>query len=590
MPEVLLIGWDGAGWNQIHPLLDAGAMPNLARLVERGVMGQLATLTPLCSPLLWTSVATGQFADRHGILDPVEADPRTGGIRPVTRASLRSLHIWDILTLQGLRSQAVGWPATHGAAFYRGPSATCVSDGFVHGIAGSVRPPGLEARLIPLRFGPQEWTGAELQLFVPELARIDQDKDKRLARLAVLLAESVSVHAAATTLMETSKTEFTAVWLGTVGSACELFSSGTDEIYKDVVSGVYRFLDLFLGRLIALAGPEATVMLVSDRAASEPQSSTSTGCGPSGMLCAAGPGIQPDELTFGAGLLDIAPTILAIFGLAPTPGMPGQQIREICATVPVRRAGHAECATPPLANDDSELERELRELEAIGYTDTVATALQPEAAIARRRREFNLARVLAGQGRHAEAIAPLEGLAAEAPESIEVRLHLAHAYFQTRRYEECRAICETLLAQSPDSPFAPLARAHLAIAAGRYRDAAEHLDAGLQVEGLTAALDAAIGEAYLRAQYWEEAATAFRSAIRKDAGMAPAHQGLAQALFEKERYSEAAEAALDAIRLRYDFAAAHTLLGRALQKLGRSKAAAEALTFGEKLRDRIAAV
>ena len=281
---------------------------------------------------------------------------------------------------------------------------------------------------------------------------------------------------------------------------------------------------------------------------------------------------------------------IAIFGLAPTPGMPGQQIREICATVPVRRAGHAECATPPLANDDSELERELRELEAIGYTDTVATALQPEAAIARRRREFNLARVLAGQGRHAEAIAPLEGLAAEAPESIEVRLHLAHAYFQTRRYEECRAICETLLAQSPDSPFAPLARAHLAIAAGRYRDAAEHLDAGLQVEGLTAALDAAIGEAYLRAQYWEEAATAFRSAIRKDAGMAPAHQGLAQALFEKERYSEAAEAALDAIRLRYDFAAAHTLLGRALQKLGRSKAAAEALTFGEKLRDRIAAV
>ena len=32
MPKVLLIGWDGAGWNQIHPVLDSGAMPNLSQV------------------------------------------------------------------------------------------------------------------------------------------------------------------------------------------------------------------------------------------------------------------------------------------------------------------------------------------------------------------------------------------------------------------------------------------------------------------------------------------------------------------------------------------------------------------------------
>ena len=115
MPKLLLVGWDGAGWNQIHPLLDSGAMPNLARMVENGVMGDLATLKPLCSPLLWTSVATGTFADRHQILDTVEPDPVTGGVRPVTKASLGATQVWNILAQEGLRCQTVGWPVTHPA-------------------------------------------------------------------------------------------------------------------------------------------------------------------------------------------------------------------------------------------------------------------------------------------------------------------------------------------------------------------------------------------------------------------------------------------------------------------------------------------
>ena len=34
---------------------------------NRGVMGNLATLQPILSPMLWNSVATGNFADKHGI-------------------------------------------------------------------------------------------------------------------------------------------------------------------------------------------------------------------------------------------------------------------------------------------------------------------------------------------------------------------------------------------------------------------------------------------------------------------------------------------------------------------------------------------
>ena len=44
--KVLLIGWDAANWKVIHPLMDSGKMPALEKLINTGVMGNLATLDP----------------------------------------------------------------------------------------------------------------------------------------------------------------------------------------------------------------------------------------------------------------------------------------------------------------------------------------------------------------------------------------------------------------------------------------------------------------------------------------------------------------------------------------------------------------
>lgn len=60
--KLLLIGWDAADWQMIQPLMDAGKMPTLKRLVDKGVSGNLATIRPVLSPMLWTSIATGKRA------------------------------------------------------------------------------------------------------------------------------------------------------------------------------------------------------------------------------------------------------------------------------------------------------------------------------------------------------------------------------------------------------------------------------------------------------------------------------------------------------------------------------------------------
>ncbi|MFQ5473958.1 MAG: alkaline phosphatase family protein, partial [Dehalococcoidia bacterium] len=57
--RAVVIGIDGADWKIIDALSAEGRMPNLSRLREQGVWGELETLNDIpLSPVIWTSVAT----------------------------------------------------------------------------------------------------------------------------------------------------------------------------------------------------------------------------------------------------------------------------------------------------------------------------------------------------------------------------------------------------------------------------------------------------------------------------------------------------------------------------------------------------
>ncbi len=114
-PRVLLIGWDAADWQVIHPLVDAGVMPNLEGLINRGTIGNLAALSPMLSPILWTSIATGKRAHLHGVRGFAEPLPDRSGIQPVGTRTRKCKALWNILSQSGRPSVVCGWQASHPA-------------------------------------------------------------------------------------------------------------------------------------------------------------------------------------------------------------------------------------------------------------------------------------------------------------------------------------------------------------------------------------------------------------------------------------------------------------------------------------------
>src|SRR4029453_7010005 len=113
--RVLLVGWDSADWQIIQPLVDAGEMPVLRDLIERGVSGRLASLEPMVSPLLWTSLVTGKRAYAHGICSFTVTDQQSGEVESAGSHHRQCSALWNILHHEGRRSVVCNWFASHPA-------------------------------------------------------------------------------------------------------------------------------------------------------------------------------------------------------------------------------------------------------------------------------------------------------------------------------------------------------------------------------------------------------------------------------------------------------------------------------------------
>jgi Flp pilus assembly protein TadD len=112
---VIFLGLDAGDWSLLDVYIARGVMPNLARLVAEGTSGHLKTLSPALSPLIWTTMVTGNSPLEHGILDFVQFDPGSGQKEPITSSERRTPALWNMATAAGKRSAVFGLWATYPA-------------------------------------------------------------------------------------------------------------------------------------------------------------------------------------------------------------------------------------------------------------------------------------------------------------------------------------------------------------------------------------------------------------------------------------------------------------------------------------------
>ncbi|HVI06704.1 MAG TPA: alkaline phosphatase family protein [Candidatus Binatia bacterium] len=483
--KVLLIGWDAADWKIINPLLDQGLMPTLDEFVNQGVIGNLATLRPILSPMLWNSIATGKRPDKHGILGFMEPDPQTGAVRPVTSTSRKVKALWNILTQKGYKAHVLGWFAGHPAEPINGIS---VSDLYPYAVGpldkpwplppGAVHPESKRDLFAKLRMHPAEVTEAAILPWIPLAAKIDQEKDKGLQSFAKILSENCSIHNAATWILQNEEWDFLAVYYNGIDHFCHGFMhyhpprmegipEEKFEIYKDVVNGAYRFHDMMLQTLLDLAGPDATVIIVSDHGFHSdhlrPRGIPMEPAGPAvqhrqfGIMCMRGEHLKKDERIYGATLLDVTPTILTLFGLPVGEDMDGRVLVQAFEEPPqIKRIPSWEnepgdCGMHPadLRMDPAAAQAVLQQFVALGYIQPLSEDQEKAVAVAIREQQYNVSRVYLDSRRYTEAQKILEELVAKWPDEARFMQHLAQCYLGQGKRAEAKELLQKLMTLKP---------------------------------------------------------------------------------------------------------------------------------------------
>lgn len=609
--KVLLFGWDAADWKVIDALIEQGEMPVLARFIEQGVMGDVSTLQPILSPMLWNSIATGKRADKHRILGFTEVAPN-GNVRPVTSTSRKVKALWNIATQTGLRTHVVGWFGGHPAEPINGG---CVSEMFPMATAapgdpwpvmpGTIYPERLKETLADLRVRPDEVTGGMLQLFVPLAHKVDQEKDRRLAVLAKLQAECFSLHAAATYLLEHEPWDFSAIYYPSIDHFSHAFMAyhpprmepvkeGDFELYNDVVNGAYRLHDLMLGRILHLAGPDTTVMILSDHGFHSdhlrPPGTPRIPAGPAiwhrphGIFCLRGENVRRDERIYGASLLDITPTVLTLLGLPVGQDMEGRVLLEAFEEPPAVEfipsweevAGESGMHPPGTELAEDQSSALLEQFVALGYIDPVDENRERAAANCRHEQNWNLARVYLESSRYGEALELLEQLHFALPERGDIALVLARCQARLGLLDEAEKTIVPLVDATGGAPFSLLMRGQIAYERGHFDQSLQLLLEASRADPRLPDLHLSLGSTYLRMHSYPEAERAFQRAVEIDPHHPQGRQGLAAALLRQRRYDEAAGAALLAVGLQHHLPFAHYYLGAALVRLGLRERAIQA--------------
>ncbi len=401
------MGLDALDWRLVDEQTGNGSMPNLKRILAHGTGAVLEVPPPLLSPVVWTTIATGATPQEHGVLDFLEEDPRDRAPRPVGSRSRKVPALWEMTSAAGRSTAVIGWWATYPAE----TTARCAiySDrlteqllGLTANTPGAASPAEAAESARALQVSLDQITPAMLAPYASvdavEIEAVRAGKsgwDDPIGGLVRLIAATATVERFTEHEIRRG-TDVILTYLEGTDTVGHLFGAYRPPPMRGVpresaarfggtVDAYYAHVDAWLGRIADALGAEDTLVIVSDHGFTWGEDRPPVASGTrtptavwwhrgEGVFIVAGPAVRPTTLRAHIGILDVAPSLLALAGLPPDRSMKGTVPSWIGAEAaaaskePVdyrallpRRTGEAP-ELPPSAKEE-----ELAKLRALGY-------------------------------------------------------------------------------------------------------------------------------------------------------------------------------------------------------------------------------
>jgi len=405
-------------------------LPNITYLMKNGASGLFETFNPAISPVIWTTIATGQGPDKHGISNFAIQAPGGAEGNVLASSSMRKCPaIWNIITDYGNESVGVvSWWVTWPAETIRGFIVSdYADDAALHALqmmrdkkymaenrtAGDVYqeystyPPELFDQIHTLFIDHGDITREQMEKFIPGLEDrtwqafeyIDQmSPDDRLNFIKFSYCNDLSTARAGLSVLKEKRPRLWMIYFNGVDVMSHHFWHYTDpELYPGVepftakklggvIEDYYRFMDDVVGQIVEAAGPDASIFIVSDhgfyphgfmmgRLEHEETTGGHWARSP-GVFIASGPGIRRGHITTSADVFDITPTVLYLMDYPVADDLEGDIILDILDedwldSHPVKKVpaySYLSNRLPPNVPFTSELNKYIKKrLKALGY-------------------------------------------------------------------------------------------------------------------------------------------------------------------------------------------------------------------------------
>ncbi|HLJ67714.1 MAG TPA: alkaline phosphatase family protein [Chloroflexota bacterium] len=258
MKRTYVIGFDGATWRFIRPLVERGEMPNFQRLMEQGSYGELMSTIPFQSAAAWVTFMTGKNSGQHGVYMFQDYDATSYSYvgRTANSRYFSGQTIFDVVGRFGGKVTAIRVPMTYPAW----PIDGMMVSGFPTpgDTPDSFYPPELRDEL-----------GSSAQPEQSDFRNLSTEEqaatlEAQMGRLSELVSRLMDRDHDLFMVVHRISDEVHHFFIGFVDPRTPAYDAEKAAKYGDLVNHFYRKMDETLGETLDRLGPDDTIIVLSD--------------------------------------------------------------------------------------------------------------------------------------------------------------------------------------------------------------------------------------------------------------------------------------------------------------------------------------